>query len=174
MLRFGSLRLHWSLALGALLFCAPRFAPVLLGAYALVLLAHAAGHAVAIWSCGLRIAGLTLHGLGGELGLEGQASPLARSAIAWAGAAAQGALLLAALWLQDALGRDLAFALTRLNAVVLGLNLIPVAPLDGAEAWRIFARLGRKSKRPRFPDPLRVQRDVAKLLASIRKKSKAR
>lgn len=44
MLELGSLRLHWSLALGALPFCAPRFSPLLLLAFALVVLAHMAGH----------------------------------------------------------------------------------------------------------------------------------
>ena len=56
----------------------------------------------------------------------------------------------------------------RLNGVMLALNLLPVAPLDGAEAWRLFQRLRRRPRRAVLPDPLRVQKDVQELLKKIR------
>ena len=48
MLRLGPLHLHWSLLLGATLFCAAQPRPLLLLGYAAVLLAHVAGHAAAL------------------------------------------------------------------------------------------------------------------------------
>lgn len=165
-LAIGKIELHWSLALGALLFCAPRFSLLLLGAFFAVVAAHAVGHLVAILACGLRPASLSLHGLGGEVGFTGSKSPVESSAIAWSGALGQGALLVVALLLP--LPHDLGLALVRLNGVMLALNLLPVAPLDGAEAWRLFQRLRRRPRRAVLPDPLRVQKDVQELLKKIR------
>ncbi len=176
-LSIGKLHLHWSLALGALPFCAPRFSPLLLGAFAAVVAAHTLGHLAAILACGLRPGALELHGLGGEF-TAGRAqaggarqphgpSPVESSVIAWGGVLAQGALIVAALLAP--LPHDLGIALVRLNGVALALNLLPVAPLDGAEAWRLFGRLRRRPHRAVLPDPLRVQHDVQELLKKLRK-----
>src|SRR2546430_660789 len=48
MLRVGPLRLHWSLLLGAALFCALQPRPLLLAGYAAALAAHVGGHAIAL------------------------------------------------------------------------------------------------------------------------------
>ena len=48
MLRLGPLRLHWSLLLGAALFCALEPRPLLLLGYLAVLFAHVAGHGLAV------------------------------------------------------------------------------------------------------------------------------
>lgn len=164
----GKLHLHWSLALGALLFTAPRFTLPLLLAFAAVIAVHTLGHLAALLGCGLRPAALSLHGLGGEFALaKGRPpSPVESSAIAWGGALAQAALL--AFALVHPLPHDLDFAFVRLNGVALALNLLPVAPLDGAEAWRLFTRLRRRPRRAVLPDSRRVQRDVAELLKKIR------
>src|SRR3954466_15292837 len=97
MLRLGPIRLHWSLLLGAALFCALQPRPLLLAGYVAVLLAHVVGHALAVAGTRLRVGGVFLHGLGGELLGEGEVAPLRRSLIALGGIAGQAALLVLAL-----------------------------------------------------------------------------
>src|SRR5260370_26163204 len=132
MLKIGPLRLHWSLLLGAVLFCAAQPRPALLAGYLAVLLVHLLGHAVAAGRTGVR--GFALHGLGGELLLEGDVAPLRRSLIALPGPVAQLALLAVALAVPAS--PDLDDALTPRNPALLLLNLIPLPPLDGKEALR--------------------------------------
>jgi len=176
MLRLGYVRLHWSLLLGAALFCALSPRPLLLVGYGTVLLLHVAGHAFALLGTELSVGGVTLHALGGELTGSGEATPLRRSLIAAAGVAAQLLLLLGALLARDRLPPDLADALIRRNGIVLLLNLIPVPPLDGALLWRLPSRL-RWSRRLRahdLPASRTVKRDVANLLEKIRGSTKVR
>lgn len=169
MLRLGPLRLHWSLLLGAALFCALQPRPLLLVGYAAVLLAHVLGHALAVAGTRLRVGSVLLHGLGGELLGEGEVAAVRRSLIALGGVAGQAALLVVALAV--AMPVDLHDALTRRNSVVLLMNLIPVKPLDGALAWKLPGRL-RAARRLRFRGQMRssreVQKDVADLLRKIR------
>jgi stage IV sporulation protein FB len=175
-IRLGPLRLHWSLLLGAPLFCAITPDPLLLLGYAAVLLAHVTGHALATAGTPLSVRGVLLHALGGELMGEGDVSPLRRSAIAAAGVLAQLALLLAALAFRHSLPPALADALIRRNAIVLLLNLIPLKPLDGAQAFRLPGRLGaaRRMRPHDFPPSRKVRREIANLLEKIRDSGKVR
>lgn len=170
MLRLGPLRLHWSLLLGAALFCALQPSPLLLGGYAAVLGAHVLGHALAVAGTGLRVEGVMLHALGGELLGTGEVSPVRRSLIALSGVLAQAMLLAVALFATFPAG--LAEAFTRRNALMILLNLIPVKPLDGALAWKLPGRL-RAASRMRYRGRMRsssaVQKDVADLLRKIRR-----
>jgi len=175
MLRLGPLRLHWSLLLGAALFCALEPRPMILAGYVALLAAHALGHLVAVAGTGLKVEGVMLHALGGELLGTGQVSPVRRSLIALSGVLAQAALLTVALLAP--LPADLAEAFTRRNGVMLLLNLIPVKPLDGALAWKLPARLRaarRLQHRERMRSSSAVQQDVAELLRKIRGGSKVR
>jgi Zn-dependent protease len=171
MLRLGPLRLHWSLLLGAALFCALQPRPPLLLGYVLVLAAHVAGHLVASAGSSLRVEGVMLHALGGELLGAGEATPLRRSWIAFCGVGAQAILM--GLAVVFALTPDLHEAFTRRNGVMLLLNLIPMKPLDGALAWKLPRRL-RAARRLRFRGELRssreVQQDVRDLMEKIRGK----
>jgi Zn-dependent protease len=174
-LRLGPLRLHWSLLLGAALFCALEPRPLLLAGYAAVLAVHVLGHAAAVLGTSLRISGVMLHALGGELLGEGEVTPVRRSLIAACGVGAQAALLLVALVL--VLPADLHEAITRRNGILLLMNLIPVRPLDGALAWKLPASL-RAARRLRFRAvngaSQDVQKDVADLLRKIRGSSRVR
>jgi hypothetical protein len=174
-LRLGPLRLHWSLLLGAALFCALQPRPLLLLGYAAVLLAHLLGHALALAGTRLRVDGVMLHALGGELLGEGEVSPVRRSLIALCGVLAQVALL--ALALLVPMPGDLQEAFTRRNGVMLLMNLVPLKPLDGALAWKLPRRL-RDARRLRFRGEMRasreVQEDVANLLKRIRGSSRVR
>ncbi len=175
MLRLGPLRLHWSLLLGAALFTALQPGALLLAAYVALLCAHVLGHAVAVTGTRLRVEGVLLHALGGELLGEGETTPLRRSVIALGGVSAQALLLLLALALP--LPSDLHDALTRRNGVMLLMNLIPIRPLDGALVWKLPARW-RAARRLRFRGDLRssraVQKDVADLLRRIRGSTRVR
>jgi stage IV sporulation protein FB len=170
LLRLGPLRLHWSLLLGALLFCAAQPSPVLLLGYVTVLLVHVGGHLLAVAGTPLRLSGVLMHALGGELLGEGEVSPARRSFVALSGVLAQLALLGAALWLP--MPAELHEAFTRRNGLVLLFNLIPVKPLDGAQAWRLPARL-RAASRLKYRGAMRssrqVQKDVADLLKRLRR-----
>jgi len=181
MLRLGPLHLHWSLLLGAALFCAAQPTPLLLLGYTAVLLVHVAGHAAALPGTKLGVSAVMLHGLGGELLGEGETTPLRRSAIALCGVLAQLALLVAALVV--ALPPDLHDAFVRRNGIMLLLNLIPMKPLDGAQAWRVFPRLRAAMRRARLNGPIvvregpisrDVRQDVAALLDKIRDSTKVR
>ena len=177
MLRLGPLQLHWSLLLGAALFCALEPRPFLLLGYAAVLLAHVAGHALAVLGTPLSVSGVMLHGLGGELLGKGEVKPLRRSLIALSGVLGQLALFCAALLAAHALPPDLSEAFVRRNGLLLLLNLIPMRPLDGTQAWRIIPRLraaarGRKLRGRivvrEVPVSREVQKEVGDLLTKIR------
>jgi len=173
-LRLGPLRLHWSLLLGAALFCTLQPRPLLLAGYAAVLVVHVLGHALAIQGTPLRVSGVMLHALGGELLGSGEVSPVRRSFIACAGIAAQAALLGFALLVP--LPAELANAFVARNGILLLLNLIPMRPLDGALAWKLPARLraARRLRARESPSPREVERDVVDLLRKIRGSSKVR
>jgi len=175
MLRLGPLRLHWSLPLGAVLFCAAQPRPLLLLAYLAVLAAHVAGHAMAVIGAPLRVEGVMLHALGGELLGTGDVPPLRRSVIAFCGVLAQFVLL--ALALVVPMPEDLRDGLVRRNGVMLLLNLIPIRPLDGALAWKLPSRV-LAARRLKFRGEMRssrqVQRDVSELLRKIRGNTRVR
>jgi hypothetical protein len=175
MLRLGFLRLHWSLLLGAALFCALQPQPLILAGYGAILAAHVLGHALAVLGTGLRVEGVMLHALGGELLGAGEVSPLRRSLIACCGVLAQAALFAVAFL--AVLPPDLDDAFGRRNGLMLLLNLIPVKPLDGALAWKLPGRL-RAASRMRYRGRMRsssaVQKDVADLLRKIRGSSRVR
>jgi Zn-dependent protease len=170
MLKLGPLHLHWSLLLGAAIFCTAQPRPGLLLGYAAVLLVHLAGHALA--SRGASVRGVAVHGLGGELLLDHEMPPLRRSIVALAGPLAQLAALAGAVMLHPstAAALDLVDALGRRNLVVLLLNLIPLRPLDGAEGWRILQRLVMKRLTTVPKSELPVSRDVSKEVASLLEK----
>jgi Zn-dependent protease len=181
MLRLGPLHLHWSLLLGGLLFCAAEPKPLLLLGYVAVLLVHVAGHAAALPGTRVGVTAVMLHGLGGELLGQGETTPLRRSVIALSGVLAQLALLLAALIVT--LPPELQDAFVRRNGMMLLLNLIPMKPLDGAQAWRIFPRLRAAMRHARLHGPIvvrevpvsrDVKKDVAALLDKIRDSTKVR
>ncbi len=154
MLRLGPLRLHWSLPLGAVLFCAAQPRPLLLLAYLAVLAAHVAGHAMAVIGAPLRVEGVILHACG---------------------VLAQFVLL--ALALVVPMPEDLRDGLVRRNGVMLLLNLIPIRPLDGALAWKLPSRV-LAARRLKFRGEMRssrqVQRDVSELLRKIRGNTRVR
>lgn len=139
----SSIRLHWSLpvVLGAVWLGGSW---VLAAGALVVLLVHGLGHVLLLRRVGGALGALELHGLGGDATPAGKLSAKHRSVVAWGGALAQLALYAAALLALRAeapLPEDLQLALTRGNLTLLLLNLIPLHPFDGAEAWLLPRRL---------------------------------
>jgi stage IV sporulation protein FB len=157
--RGAPVRAHWTMPLGAFVFGRGRFVPGFWLGFVLVVLIHELGHALVVRRFGHRVVAIDLHALGGECRWAGDATPLQRARIAWGGVNAQLVALIVAVVVLAVLGPrgtafvdDLADALTFTNAYMIALNLIPVAPLDGAAAWKLPGLLrararARKSRR---------------------------
>jgi len=147
-------RAHWTLPLGALLLSGGRFAPGLWVGVLLVVALHELGHALFVHRFGLVNLGLDLTGFGGRCRWAGHPSEVQRAAIAWGGVLAQLALLIPALGValflpmpRSPFLAELLEAFTRTNAILIAFNLIPIKPLDGAEAWPLFGHLRRQRAR---------------------------
>jgi len=148
-------RIHWSVAVGAVMFVGLRFAPAAWLAFALLVLVHELGHAAAVLFFRLEVVSVDVHGFGGVCRWDGVATAWQRAVIAWGGVLAQLALLVATEGLLLTAGRptssfavDMVSVFTETNLWLMLINLIPVPPLDGANAWTIFRawRAGRGSR----------------------------
>lgn len=171
-LRGLPLRLHWSILVGALVFSRLRVAPVFWLGYVLLVLWHELGHALVVRACRQRVLSIEVTGLGGLCHWRGAATPTQRALIAWGGIFAQALLLAAALLTEAFAGpltapwqQELYHAFTEVNVWLMLINLLPVAPLDGAEAWALFPRLGRRLAKGRWRLRLRKQEVLVKLEA---------
>lgn len=150
------LRLHWTLPLGMVLLGGLRFAPGLWAGLLIVVALHEAGHALLVHRLGLVNLGVDLTGFGGRCRWAGDPSAIQRALIAWGGVLAQLALLVVSVVVLAIVGRpelrflaELADAFTRANVVLIVINLIPLSPLDGAEAWPLIGHLWRDRARRR-------------------------
>jgi Zn-dependent protease len=142
--RGAPIRLHWSIPLGALVFGRFQLVPGFWLGFFLLVLIHEIGHAIVVRACGMRVNGIDIHGLGGQCRYDGYASSLKISLIAWGGVWAQLALFalvrIALIFVQPE-GRfawEMIYAFTETNLWMAGLNLLPLRPLDGADAWPLF------------------------------------
>jgi membrane-associated protease RseP (regulator of RpoE activity) len=150
-------RVHWTTPIGAVCMTARPFSPAAWLAIVVVILVHELGHAAVVRWCGARVHAIDVHAIGGTCRWSGRVSGLQRSWIAWGGVGAQVLLAVATIVVLPYLGRpetsgralmDVAYVFTASNLLIALLNLIPVAPLDGVEAWRIVRAI-RGPKRPR-------------------------
>lgn len=139
-LRGVPLRVHWSAPVGALIF--GGFSPPFWLAFVVIVLLHELGHAFFVRRYRHRVLSIDLTGYGGLCRWQGDATMRERSVIAWGGVVAQATLLVAALTFVSVVGyptsgplRTLAHAFITTNAFLIGLNLLPIPPFDGAEAW---------------------------------------
>jgi len=142
----AELRVHWSVLAAAALAGRLRFEPVIWGGVLAVLVGHQLGHALAVAGAGGTLLGLDTTGIGGSCRWRGAGSVLERAWVAWGGMLMQAVLLGFALACSDSLaasstGSQLRFCFVELNLALLVINLLPLPPLDGALAWRIFGAL---------------------------------
>jgi Zn-dependent protease len=146
--RGAPIRLHWTIPLGALLFSGLRFAPAFWAAFFGLILIHEIGHALFVRAFHHRVHAIDVMGFGGTCHWSGAASPLQRAGIAWGGIVAQGVVLIVTLIALKVFGppanmalAEVADVFTRSNLWLMALNLLPLPPLDGAEAWPLFRHL---------------------------------
>ena len=155
-LRGIPIRLHWTIPLGALLFSGFTFAPAFWVGFFLLALIHELGHATVVRAYGHQVLKVDVTGFGGMCHWFGNASRMERGAIAWGGVLAQLALLGVSVAVLALTGGahsrwslELASVFVRTNVWIMLLNLLPIPPLDGAEAWRFVADLIRGNPFPR-------------------------
>ena len=161
-------RLHWTAPLLAVLFGGFRWAPgVWLGVFLLIFL-HELGHAFVVRRFGHKVTSVDVAGFGGQCRYEGLPTSVQRAAIAWGGVWAQLVVLaLAGLWLAvlgrpaNMIGAQVMSAFIETNLFLMAFNLIPLRPLDGAEAWALFPLLYRNWKGTR-----NIRKEINKLSKS--------
>jgi len=162
-LRGIPIRLHWTVPLGALVFSGFRWAPGFWTGFFLLVLIHELGHAALVRAFRLRVEGIDITGFGGLCHWSGRATPVERGVIAWGGVLAQGLLLAATFGGLALLGKprvpfvaELVSVFTFTNLWLIALNLLPVPPLDGHEAWKLVGHLARGGRLPKRPGGERV------------------
>lgn len=146
------IRLHWTAFVVPFLLGGLRGGPWFFVAFATIVLAHELGHAFVARARGLRVLEIALHGLGGHC-RHSVGSELDEQSVAWGGVLAQAWLGLAIH--AYGVGTDagvfafeptLAILVDSLNETNLRLalfNLLPIRPLDGHEAWKLFGTIYR-------------------------------
>lgn len=162
--------LHWSAALGALIFGRGTVGGFI-GFVTLVLI-HEIGHAVLVRARRLHAHEIVVHAFGGVCRYEGGwGTPFDHAIIAWGGVAAQAILLVvafvAARTLEPGPGivSDLAYVLVVPNALMIVLNLLPIPRLDGRLAWQLPKMLrerGHRQRLERTHDKLRRELEASR------------
>lgn len=147
------IRLHWTILIFIAISGRGEVVPGhWLGAFLLILM-HELGHAAVVRACRQRVMSVMVHGFGGVCMWSGQVTPIQRAAIAWGGVWAQMALFAVAFTLTRIFGSpaqplfaQFVDAFLETNVWLMALNLIPIPPLDGAEAWPLVPLLLRRAK----------------------------
>jgi len=151
-IRGTPIRVHWTTPIGAFVLTGLSFVPGAWLGFALLVLAHEAGHALLVRAFRYRVASIDVHGVGGECRYWGEPTETQRAVIAWGGVLAQLVVLFTTpLWASHLSPETTPFvaqlvsAFTGTNVLLIAFNLLPVRPLDGAEAWELFrpSRIGR-------------------------------
>jgi stage IV sporulation protein FB len=173
-------RAHWTLPVGALVFGGGRLSLGYFAGFVLLVLVHEVGHAVVVRQRGHHATSLELHGMGGLCRWRGDPTALDVAWIAWGGVLAEALLFLATLGATAVFGMpserffaELVSAFIWTNLWMLGINLLPIPPLDGAEAWKLFPLLRRRAQARAAERRLRqrhaARRELAKLEAAERR-----
>lgn len=154
--RGAPIRLHWTVPIGIFVFSGLRFAPGAWLGFVLLILVHELGHALAVAHARLPVTSVEVLGFGGLCHWSGYPTPRQRVLIAWGGVLAQAALAAVTFAAVLTLGRpaqpfaaDLVDAFLRTNLWLMLINLMPIPPLDGVEAWGIvgLVRAARARRR---------------------------
>ena len=174
--------LHWTVLIGL-----PWFyyetrgfadtAIAFVGFFFLILI-HELGHAAAARWRGLEVESIRLFFIHGTCSTEEPDYELDDVLIAWGGVAAQFVVLVVAFSaglllptvspFAHGLASPLLRVLTEVNLFIMIVNLIPIAPFDGAKAWRILPILRERWERTSWATALR-RRSVAREKARTEK-----
>lgn len=140
------LRWHWSVLAG--LFIAGNFgiSPWSWLFYLGLVQCHLMAHGLAVRRAGMTPMGIDIQGLGGKVRWRGHAHSLAEVRVAWAGVAGQLLPMILAKLILVGHGGATASWLVELervcismNAVMIGISLLPLPTFDGEVAWKILA-----------------------------------
>jgi Zn-dependent protease len=126
-------------------------------AYALVLVVHELGHVAVLRTKRIAVLEIRFFGVHGSVH-HAYASPREEVQVAWAGVAAQLALLAAALAARSIVAGRLSpigyYIAHPVFTVLIGFNvflmivaLLPIGPFDGQAAWRVFGMMRAKRRR---------------------------
>lgn len=140
-------RIHWTTPIGLFLLSGFSFNPLVWLSILGLMVAHEVGHAVLARRYRLRVVSIDVTAIGGVCRLEGDPTLHEAAVVAWGGVIAQAIILVLTLLVRP-LFHVIAFGvldgvfdtLVHSNLILIGLNLLPVEPLDGATAWRVFRR----------------------------------
>lgn len=175
--RYGRapIRLHWTLPLGMLAFTRFSFVPGAWTAFVGLVLLHELGHAFLVRRARMQVMSVDVHGFGGMCRWYGVPTPTWRAIIAWGGVLAQALVLLVALPIYlfvplppIAFVVQLVDALVWTNLILIVLNLLPIPPLDGAQAWPLLGiwlrrrRARRDERLRRVGRPARASQPTAR------------
>ncbi|HXU05665.1 MAG TPA: hypothetical protein VN903_32135 [Polyangia bacterium] len=170
--RGAPVRAHWTLPIGAFVFGQGRFVPGFWLGFFLLVFVHELGHALLVRRYRQRVVSIDIHALGGMCRWSGDPTAVDRAGIAWGGVLGQ-AVALAVAYValavagppESALVAQLADAFITTNIWLIAINLIPVPPLDGAEAWKLFGLLARQraTGRARPAQGFEAEREMASL-----------
>jgi Zn-dependent protease len=137
-------RFHWTLPIGMLVLTRFRVMPVAWASIASLVLVHELGHAWFVRRYRARVESVQLNAFGGLCTYSGEVDEVESSIIAWGGVLAQAIVLALTSLLVAIFGQphdprlaEVTFAFTEANLWMMGLNLLPVPPLDGHLAWRL-------------------------------------
>jgi Zn-dependent protease len=136
-------RVHFSLVFGLLYVSGFRFEPGAWLGYFVLVLAHELGHALLVRAYRLRVFAIEIHALGGACWHEPSPTRIAESVIAWGGVLAQLVLYVLASVILLLYPPDVAWlypfwsVMLSVNLTIIAINLLPIAPLDGARAWQL-------------------------------------
>jgi Zn-dependent protease len=147
------IRVHWSAPLGAFIFTGCVFAPARWLAFLVLILAHELGHAAMVRLARAQVLSIEVNGVGGQCRWTGYASRFQRAYIASGGVLAQALVFVATLVMLafslHPFGRhtgDVVDTFLRTNLILAAVNLLPIAPLDGAEAWAVVPLLVKQAR----------------------------
>ncbi len=170
------MRVSWLMPFGALLFCGFRWHPGVLLAYPIVVLVHELGHAALARRRRLRVHSVDLDALGGKCVFGGDVSALDLQIVSWGGVLAQALLAAIAFAVftfvppSTQFLAELQHGFIEANLFMALFNLVPIAPLDGHEAWQLPRTLYRRwnrrrtsippKARPRKSPPARIDPDA--------------
>lgn len=139
------IRVHWTMPIVAFALTGFSFAPGAWLGIVLLVLVHEIGHAIAARAVGGHVVSINAQGFGGTCEWYGNVTQRQHAIVAWGGVLAQAALYIVAQ-LTSILLPSWGFfgqfidALTVTNLILIVINLLPIRPLDGAEAWKFFKR----------------------------------
>ena len=148
--------IHWTALALAVIVSGFRFEPVAWLAVLVVILIHELGHAAAVLKARANVVAIRMDALGGCCEWIGQVTRAQRLAIVWGGVLAQlllfGIALVVTITLgppsNEFLGQFLPILL-QWNLILVALNLLPVKPLDGYDAWRLLSMTFKDWRRQR-------------------------